>query len=102
MSGGSYDYLFIADTSQLFDRQETIRRMAERLTELGHHEAAKETEEVDLMINHARRRIEARAERLEKVWKAVEWYDSADWGIDSVSDAVAEYNDGSKAHVTAD
>lgn len=35
--------------------------------------------------------VQAQKDKLEDLWKAVEWYDSADYGFDSVDEAIKEY-----------
>ena len=95
MSGGSYDYLFTKDASDLiagYHVDEELRKMADRLAALGYAEdAARETEELICMIAQARVRIDVRAQRLRAVWKAVEWWDSGDNGEDGLQKALAAY-----------
>jgi hypothetical protein len=93
VSGGSYNYLFAKDCDMgLFTMEAEIEQMAERLAGLGYAEdAARETEEVLLIIRQAKVRIETRQERLRNIWHAVEWWDSADSGEDRVQEAIAAY-----------
>ncbi|URN94572.1 MAG: hypothetical protein NAG76_22610 [Candidatus Pristimantibacillus lignocellulolyticus] len=93
MSGGSYNYLCITRDEQLFEYGaiNTLEQMSNRLIELGHEDAAKETYELKLIIQQAKLRANTISERMNKVWKAVEWYDSADWGKDSVDKAISNY-----------
>lgn len=65
--------------------------MRDRLIQLGHIDAAKETESLILMMDAYRVRMEVRIERLCDVWKAVEWMDSNDWSIGQVNEAIDEY-----------
>lgn len=83
MSGGSYDYLcYIREHAEgdiLTERtQGNLRRMADRLTELGIEDAAGETEDLIAMIAQFERRVGVRLDRLYDVWRAVEWKDSGD------------------------
>lgn len=84
MSGGSYNYLFVRE---LCTDTEDIERMAARLRELGHADAAEHTNQVVVSMNRAR---ELQAQ-LAGVWQAVEWFDSCDWGPDDVTDAVTKW-----------
>lgn len=93
MSGGSYNYLCIKDFPEICEKQSDINDMVDRLIKLGYIDAAKETESVNLMIDAFQVRIEARLERLQKVWHAVEWFDSNDWGIEDVKKAIKEYRE---------
>jgi hypothetical protein len=65
--------------------------MRDRLTEEGYLDAAKETEEVILVINSFNVRMQARLERLSQVWRAVEWCDSGDSGKEYIKTEVEEY-----------
>lgn len=91
MSGGSFSYLCMKDPQQLIESEEILQEMSDWLAREGYKEAANGTqsliEEIRIFIN----RIEAKAESLQDVWKAVEWYSSSDWGKDSVDEAVENY-----------
>lgn len=93
MSGGSYNYLcYGIDLEDLISKRGDLREMADRLAELGYAEdAAKETEEPLVFLNQWTVRAEVRMKRLADVWKAVEWWDSSDYGEDDVHEALARY-----------
>lgn len=92
MSGGSYDYLCHSEPRELFGRLGTIETMASDLAELGYaQDAAKETEELLLLLRQIEMRLEVRFYRLQPIWKAMEWWRSCDWGEDDVKAALAEY-----------
>ncbi len=91
MSGGSYEYLCYKDASEIMGGAGQLEAMRDRLIELGHHDAAKETESIILMREALGIRIQARLDRLQPVWHAVEWYDSGDWGKDDVEREVEKY-----------
>jgi|SRR5690606_26405658 len=93
MSGGSYNYLYSKSSEDLFEygTTETLDAMATRLIELGHVDVAKETLQLKQIIIQSKVRAEVISERLSDVWKSVEWYDSADRGIDSVDKAISKY-----------
>lgn len=93
MSGGSYDYLCVRDTDDLFERNqlETLERMRDRLLALGYLDAAGQTDALIGTITQARALIDMRRAALERVWHAVEWYDSGDCNEDRVAAAITEY-----------
>lgn len=92
MSGGSYDYLCYKDAADLFIYENQLQSMSDRLARLGYAEdAAKETEEVILILRQFQNRLNARLERLSPVWRAVEWWDSCDSSEDGVKMALKEY-----------
>jgi hypothetical protein len=91
MSGGSFNYLCYAEPDELFRKREDLRNMVEALTELGHVDAAKETESVLLVLNHFEARMRARMDRLNEVWRSVEWVQSGDSAPSRVDEAIAEY-----------
>lgn len=97
MSGGSYNYLAFKSGADLLGGSSDydLESMADRLAGLGYAaDAAKETISLLLTIRAARNRIEASVERLTHVWKAVEWWDSADTGEDDLKAALEQYRDG--------
>lgn len=85
MSGGSYNYLCFADSSELGSKQEEIQKMASRLLELGFDDEAKETKR----IIDALRAVHKKAESLYHVWHAIEWMDSGDSGLEQVNESVS-------------
>lgn len=95
MSGGSYNYLYCKDPDQIIDEQAELERMSSRLAGLGYAvDAARETEELILIIRQFKNRVGTRIDRLSPVWKAIEWWDSADWGEEEVKAALAKYREG--------
>lgn len=86
MSGGSYDYMCF-HVEELITRRDQLKRMADQLDELGHVQASIDTTVVLSCVDA----IRALAEKLERVWYAVEWYDSHDWSAEQVEKEVAEY-----------
>lgn len=92
MSGGSYDYLCYADAANLFGRVYDLTRMAERLAGLPYAvDAATDTYDLLAILRTQEIRIEAAIRRLSPVWRAVEWWDSCDYGEDQVQKAIAKY-----------
>ena len=91
MSGGSFDYLCFMEVDKLMNNKELLDKMANRLLELGYKDAAKETVLAKIILEQTEIRIEVIRDRLEKVWKAVEWMDSGDSGIDRVEEVIKNY-----------
>lgn len=93
MSGGSYNYLCNTwDLDRLLEHEGDLEAMSLRLAGLGYAgDAARETEELLLLLRQWKNRAEARVERLRGVWKAIEWWDSSDWGEDDVRKALTKY-----------
>lgn len=86
MSGGSYNYLCYQDV--YYPGYGDIEDMIARLKELGGEKAAKDAEKAIKLL----RKAEDMLYSLSPVFKSVEWHDSHDWTIDSVKDAISEYN----------
>ncbi|WP_329390290.1 hypothetical protein [Streptomyces sp. NBC_01716] len=93
MSGGSYNYLCHAfDLDDLVRRRGSLREMADRLAGLGYaQDAARETEELLVLLQQWEVRTQVRIKRLEDVWKAIEWWDSSDYSEGDVREALAAY-----------
>lgn len=93
MSGGSYNYLCYKEAYDIHEKINELQEMGDRLAELGFKDAALETESIILILNTFEIRLQARINRLRDVWKAVEWMDSGDSGIDYVKDEVEKYRE---------
>lgn len=93
MSGGSYNYLCYKEYNEISNHIQDIGKMRDRLIELGFKDVAQETESILLMINSFEVRVNARLERLQDIWKAVEWMDSGDSGIEYVNEEVLLYRE---------
>lgn len=93
MSGGSYGYLcWKSGLEEIVAVQHQLRSMGDRLAGLGYaKDAALETEELLVMLRQWEVQVQVRAQRLEHVWKAIEWWDSCDWGEERVKAALAAY-----------
>jgi hypothetical protein len=89
VSGGSYGYLCFAaaDAAELGGKREELERMEKRLREAGYRHAARQTRTVSDLLDAA----ELAASELERVWHAVEWCDSGDWGDEQVAEVVGAY-----------
>lgn len=84
MSGGSFDYLFLADTpAEAARKGYSLRRMAEAL----------EQEAPDHPVTHYTKRLveignDDIPQPVKDVWHAMEWNRSADWGQDQLDEAL--------------
>ena len=91
MSGGSYNYLCV-HAQGLEAQRDDLEAMKRRLREFGKEGlpgaalAYWRTQQVVKALDEA----QAMARRLESVWKAVEWYDSNDYGKDQLVAALKE------------
>ena len=93
MSGGSYDYMYGEEAEQLRWKGDLFNRMVDRLNGLGYEDVAKDTVKFQQMIKRYFLTMEVMQNKLSPVWKAIEWCDSGDTGIESVCDAVREYRE---------
>lgn len=91
MSGGSWDYMYSWDQLTFLERREDVARMAKRLTEKGHVDAARALEEFYCVLQHAAIQIDARKTALRDVFHAVEWHDSGDYSEEDLAEAVKRW-----------
>lgn len=92
MSGGSWSYLYCKEIDDLLQYEGLIEDMADRLASLGYaNDAAKETQELVLVIRQFRNHAGTIKDRLSDIWRAIEWWDSSDSGEDGVKNALKEY-----------
>lgn len=101
MSGGSYDYLYMADSlPDLFNKAPTLKNMADGMRSDGEERGADLLEQLYEKVQNAKRMFELwendmlqRWNKLAPLMKAYEWFASNDWGFDSVKEE-AEKLDG--------
>lgn len=91
MSGGSYNYLCHKDSESILTNDDALEFMRDRLISLGYVDAAKETEYILLIMDQYRVEVDARLERLNKVFRSVEWMDSGDAGIEELEESIKQY-----------
>lgn len=93
MSGGSWNYLFCKDIDELMNGSSTelLQDMVDRLNSAGFKDVAKDTQRLVEYIKSASIRIETLFETLSPVFKAVEWFDSGDWGEETLNNEVLKY-----------
>ena len=86
MSGGSYNYLCTKDSSNV--NVSDLAKMRDRLFELGFRDLGNETNEIIERLDQ----INNLCYNLHGVWRAVEWMDSGDVGIEEVVKQSELYN----------
>lgn len=91
MSGGSFDWLFCKSAEDLPNKLDTLEMMAESLDDEGFLGAAEETRALIKSINDYIEHADAACERLGPVWKAMEWYQDGDTGIEKLEEAIVKY-----------
>jgi hypothetical protein len=93
MSGGSWNYLYCKDVDELMNGSSTelLQDMADRLNSAGFEDVAKDTQRLVEYIKSASIRIETLFEALSPVFKAVEWFDSGDWGEETLNNEILKY-----------
>lgn len=78
MSGGSYNYLCWKDVPELFNSLEELELIRDRLIELKAEDAGAATQELVVKIKQFKTELASAKNRMEDIWKAVEWLDSCD------------------------
>jgi hypothetical protein len=93
MSGGSWNYLYCKDVDELMNGSSTelLQDMVDRLNSAGFKDVAKDTQRLVEYIKSASIRIETLFEVLSPVFKAVEWFDSGDWGEETLNNEILKY-----------
>jgi len=93
MSGGSFNYLCNTwDLDGLLTKMGDLEAMSQALAALGYaKDAARETEELLVILRQWQVQTEVRLERLTPVWKAMEWWRSSDWSEDDLREELAKY-----------
>ena len=70
---------------------ELLQDMVDRLNSAGFKDVAKDTQRLVEYIKLASIRIETLFETLSPVFKAVEWFDSGDWGEETLNNEILKY-----------
>lgn len=105
MSGGSFNYLcFKHEAEDILGSEcmESLEGMVARLKSIkGTREAWEATEDLIVKIERvldAVKTIQEEKAELDPVFKAVEWLDSGDWGMEEVERALKEFSQGKNDH----
>lgn len=93
MSGGSWSYLYSKEIDELmqYSNIELLEEMADYLNQNGYKDVAKDTRRLVEYIKSAKIRVETLFETLSPVFKAVEWFDSGDWGEETLNNEILKY-----------
>ena len=100
MSGGSYDYLYCKETSELFQLQNiaNIDDMADVLRRKGYEDIARDMLRLAEYLKSAWNRVDVLSDQLKDVMRSVEWYESCDFGEDTLKEHLEDYRKGDSAH----
>lgn len=92
MSGSSYEYLYFNSVSDMLTKYgalEQLERMCKRLEGLSYAKlAAAKSRRVQDRLTKLEASIQKNLDDLHDVWRAVEWWDSGDWGEGEVKRAI--------------
>ncbi|MDU7031596.1 hypothetical protein [uncultured Robinsoniella sp.] len=92
MSGGSLNYLYNKTTlGEIAENINNIKEVEEEMLKRGYKDIAMDARRLIEYIRSAENRIECLTEKLAPVFKAVEWYYSADSDEKNVDEAVERY-----------
>ena len=94
MSGGSLNYLCFADAQNLLSRVDDLEIVERELLDLGARDVARDARRLIEYIISAENRISVLAEQLEDIFHDVEWYHSADIGVDTLKNTIEKYRRG--------
>lgn len=96
MSGGSFGYLCYKDVNELMEPSSIsdLEIMVQHLQLYGYEDIARDTQRLIEYIRSASIRIEVLSENLNGVFHAVEWYESADTGRETMIAELEKYRNG--------
>ena len=94
MSGGSLNYLFVREPSDLFERIEDLEEVEHELLSRGYADIARDVRRLIEYIQTAENRIEVLFCQLRDVFKAVEWNLSGDSGDAALERVLEQYRKG--------
>ena len=85
--------MFCKDIDELMNGSSTelLQDMVDRLNSAGFKDVAKDTQRLVEYIKSASIRIETLFETLSPVFKAIEWFDSGDWGEETLNNEILKY-----------
>jgi len=99
MSGGSHDYLYCKETSELFQLQNiaNIDDMATILRHKGYEDIARDMLRLAEYIKSAWTRVDVLSDQLKDVMRSVEWYESGDFGDGTLEEHLNDYRMGKES-----
>jgi len=98
MSGGSFDYLYCKDTEEFFglDSINSLTDMAVILKKEGYEDVSKDVFRLVGYIKSARTEVDILRKQLKDVIHSVEWFDSHDYGEDTLREHIEMYRSSKK------
>ena len=96
MSGGSLNYLCYAEIPDIVSRTRDMEDVEQILIRLGYTDIATDVRRLIEYCLSAQIRINVLAEQLHDVFHAVEWYESADIGKESLIKRLEQYRNGER------
>ena len=96
MSGGSYNYLYCKEASELFQLENIryIDDMATLLRQKGYEDIARDMLRLAEYIKSAWIRVDVLSDQLKDVMRSVEWYDCGDFGESTLEEHLNDYRQG--------
>ena len=94
MSGGSLNYLYNREPTELFDHIRDMEDVEQELLARGYLDIARDVRRLIEYIRTAENRICVLADQLNDVFHAVEWCLSADYGEDTLRKHLDAYREG--------
>ena len=93
MSGGSYNYLYCKETGEFFnlDSINSLSDMADMLLKEGYEDVSRDVARLIEYIKSAWIRVDVLREQLSDVMRSVEWFDSGDFGRDTLREHIEMY-----------
>lgn len=94
MSGGSLNYLFCKEPSELCYHLEELEEAERELLKQGYKDIAQDVRRLIEYIQTAENRIGVLAHQLRDVFKAVEWWQCGDYGDETFKRVLEKYRKG--------
>ena len=94
MSGGSLNYLCYKEPEELFHYIEEMEMVEQELICQGAQDIARDVRRLIEYVKSAENRISVLSEQLNDIFHAVEWYQSADYGENTLQEHIEKYRMG--------
>lgn len=91
MSGGSFNYLCYKQIEDLFTSVDELEDMQKALIKYGYEDIAEDTQRLIEYIKSAKCTVGVLKDMLQPVFHAVEWYESADYGKETMIEVLEKY-----------